>query len=174
MMERIKPPVVRKVKSVRKIMRPLTGCDSKPPLHQWDYRALLTGLTSGGTSRHSIAVDGGGWFSRSTRPHWQPPSRHTPVNNLKQQMGNRGPDSQWVKEFNTGEVQFYLIMSIDRQLTRKSRITGFCPRARASLCSARSIDSSFHASASLAHGLCKGQRVCACVHVYAQQQQWSV
>lgn len=61
-MERIKPPVVSKVKSVRKIMRPLTGCDSKPPLHQWDYRyrALVTGLTSGGTSRHSITVDGGG------------------------------------------------------------------------------------------------------------------
>lgn len=150
-------------------MRPLTGCDSKPPLLQWDYRALLTGLTSGGTSRHSIAMDGGGWFSRSTRSHWQPPSRHTPVNNLKQQMGNRGPDSQWVKEFTAGEVQFYPITSIDLQLTRKSRITGFCPHARASLCSARSIDSSFHASASqlqpvsrpLQRSACA--RMCACV-----------
>lgn len=59
-MERIKPPVVSKVKSVRKIMRPPTGRDSKPPLHHWDYRALLTGLASGGTSRYSIIVDGGG------------------------------------------------------------------------------------------------------------------
>lgn len=150
-------------------MRPLTGCDSKPPLHQWDYRALLTGLTSGGTSRHSITVDGGGWFSRCTWPHWQPPSRHTPVNNLKQQMENRGPDSQWVKEFNASEVQFYPITSIDLQLTRKSRITGFCPRARPGPLTPLSMPVS--AGFSLAHGLCKGQRVCTCVRVYAQQQQ---
>lgn len=150
-------------------MRPPTGRDSKPPLHQWDYRALLTGLASGRTSRHSSPWMEGGWFSRSTRPHWLPPSRHTPVNNLRQQMGNRGPDSQWVKEFNAGEVQFYPITSIDLQLTRKGRITGFCPHVRASLCSARSVDSSFHASASRlqpgSRPLQRSARVrmCACV-----------
>lgn len=81
-------------------------------------------------------------------------------------MGDRGPDSQKVKEFNARKVQFYLLTSVDLQLTCKSRSLDSAlvrepPCARPGPLTPLSMPA--RAGSSLAHGLCKGQRVCACV-----------
>lgn len=87
-------------------------------------------------------------------------------------MGDRGPDSLWVKEFNAYEEPFYLLTPMDLQLKHQRPSLGSAlvrghPCVRPCLLTPPPLSPSLsllvRAGSSLAHGLCKSQRVCACV-----------
>lgn len=90
-------------------------------------------------------------------------------------MGDRGPDTLWVEEFNTHEALFYLLTPVDLQLMHKCPSLGSALVREAPVCSAVSFNSSLSLCwCELAPAwLTASAKVSMCAHVCVQQQQWA-